>query len=230
MCHYTTSGTRSRASMKADCTLVATVLALFAVATSGGSALADPLVVLCAGDSITKQYAPVLQERRPDWTVVNAGVGGETSDSGARRLPGLLSTYRPQVVVLAWGANDALQRVSNPRFTPRYTARQIRAMRSIVRSRGMRAIVALPVGTAPTDPSYGDVINAHLLQYGDALNDIRDAIGGKPPLVDFSLDQTLMFGVPQLGVGVHPDDAGVEIIVRRVEFAVERALGLPRGP
>ena len=216
--------------MKADCKLVTTALALFAVAMSATSALADPLVVLCAGDSITKQYAPVLQQRRPDWTVINAGVGGETSDSGARRLPGLLTTYHPQVVVLAWGANDALQRVSNPKFTPKYTARQLRVMRSIVRSRGMKAIVALPVGTIPTDPSYGDVINGHLLQYGDALNDIRDAISGKPPLVDFSLDQTLMFGVPQLGVGVHPDDAGVDIIVRRVVFAVERALGLPRGP
>ena len=215
---------------KADCKLVAAALALLAVAVSARPAVADPLIVLCAGDSITKQYAPVLQARRPDWTVIDAGVGGETSDSGARRLPGLLATYHPQVVVLAWGANDALQRATNPRFTPQYTARQIRAMRSIVRTRGARAVVALPVGTAATDPSFGEVINNHLLRYGDALADIRDAIGGKPPLVDFSLDQTVMFGAPQLGIGVHPDDAGVEIIVRRVELAVERALGLPRGP
>jgi lysophospholipase L1-like esterase len=216
--------------MRADRNPIAAALVLLTVALSARPALADPLVVLCAGDSITKQYAPVLQARRPDWTVIDAGVGGEPSDAGARRLPGLLAAYHPQVVVLAWGANDALQRATNPRYTAKYTARQLRAMRSIVRSRGARAIMALPVGTAPTDPSYDELINAHLLRYGNALAEIRDAIGGKPPLVDFSLDQTVMFGVPQLGIGVHPDDAGVEIIVRRVELAVERVLGLPLGP
>jgi len=43
------------------------------------------------------------------WTVVNASISGETSLSGRNRLPALLATYRPGVVVIELGANDGLQ-------------------------------------------------------------------------------------------------------------------------
>ena len=45
----------------------------------------------------------------PPWTVVNASISGETSLSGRNRLPALLATYRPNVVVIELGANDGLQ-------------------------------------------------------------------------------------------------------------------------
>jgi hypothetical protein len=45
--------------------------------------------VLCFGDSITRRYVPTLARLRPDWTVVNGGKNGDTSDS----LPRLL-TFR----------------------------------------------------------------------------------------------------------------------------------------
>ena len=48
----------------------------------------------------------------PKWTAVNASISGETSLSGRNRLPALLQTYHPAVLVLELGANDGLQGLS----------------------------------------------------------------------------------------------------------------------
>lgn len=45
----------------------------------------------------------------PKWTAINASISGETSLSGRNRLPALLKTYRPTVLVLELGANDGLR-------------------------------------------------------------------------------------------------------------------------
>ncbi len=77
--------------------------------------------VLVLGDSLsaahniaTEQGWVHLLEVRlgkmvPPWAVVNASISGETSLSGRNRLPALLATYRPGVVVIELGANDGLR-------------------------------------------------------------------------------------------------------------------------
>jgi acyl-CoA thioesterase-1 len=44
-----------------------------------------------------------------DWRVVNASVSGETTAGGLRRLPEDLKRHKPDLVVIALGANDALR-------------------------------------------------------------------------------------------------------------------------
>jgi acyl-CoA thioesterase-1 len=44
-----------------------------------------------------------------NWRVVNASISGETSLSGRQRLPALLATLHPDVVVIELGANDGLR-------------------------------------------------------------------------------------------------------------------------
>ncbi len=41
--------------------------------------------------------------------MINASISGETTLTGRNRLPALLQTYRPAVVVLELGANDGLR-------------------------------------------------------------------------------------------------------------------------
>lgn len=77
--------------------------------------------VLVLGDSLSAAHnIPVesgwvsllygrLAKMEPPWRVVNASISGETSLSGRNRLPALLATYRPGVVVIELGANDGLQ-------------------------------------------------------------------------------------------------------------------------
>lgn len=78
-------------------------------------------VILIVGDSLSAEYGirrgtgwpallneQLIRENRP-WRVVNASVSGETSSGGLRRLPGLLDTHHPSVVVIELGANDGLR-------------------------------------------------------------------------------------------------------------------------
>jgi len=71
----------------------------------------NPCKILCFGDSLTRGYAPVFEERFKqkfadiNATIINAGVGGETSRDGLQRLPRLLEE-QPQVVLIGFGMND----------------------------------------------------------------------------------------------------------------------------
>ena len=77
--------------------------------------------LLVFGDSLSAAYGlstnqgwvHLLGERAArsglDWRVVNASVSGETTAGGLRRLPGDLKRHKPDVVVIALGANDALR-------------------------------------------------------------------------------------------------------------------------
>jgi acyl-CoA thioesterase-1 len=77
--------------------------------------------ILIFGDSLSAAYGlarergwvALLEERlkreRPDYSVVNASVSGETSAGGRARIAEALARHRPAVVVLELGGNDGLR-------------------------------------------------------------------------------------------------------------------------
>jgi len=77
--------------------------------------------ILAFGDSLTfgfgtrhpeRESYPVQLQRLTDQPVVNAGVNGETSAEGLRRIDPLLRQHHPGLVILCLGGNDILQRRS----------------------------------------------------------------------------------------------------------------------
>ena len=81
----------------------------------------DPCKIVFFGDSITKGYTPILtkmlEAEYPERKIVtiNAGVGGETSRDGLRRIKPLLDEY-PQVIVIGFGLNDWRKGVARKEF------------------------------------------------------------------------------------------------------------------
>lgn len=97
------------------------LIALTSFATSAYSASKTVLVL---GDSLSAEYGlahgdgwvSLLQKKlaaeKIAAPIVNASISGETTSGGKERLPSLLGKYRPAVVVLELGANDALRGLS----------------------------------------------------------------------------------------------------------------------
>lgn len=95
---------------------IAVLLGLLLAATAQAQAQRTVLVM---GDSLSAGYGmaageswPALldaQLRGEGWRVVNASVSGETSAGGKARMLAELQRNRPQVVVIALGANDGLR-------------------------------------------------------------------------------------------------------------------------
>ena len=78
-------------------------------------------MLLVLGDSLSAAYGmprsqgwvSLLERRLEDsgrpWRVVNASITGDTTGQGLKRLPQLLSLYRPRCVIIELGGNDGLQ-------------------------------------------------------------------------------------------------------------------------
>ena len=91
------------------------------VCSFGAAHAAAPNTVLVLGDSLSAAHnIPVeagwvhlldvrLGKMEPKWRAVNASISGETSLSARHRLPALLETYHPAVLVIELGANDGLR-------------------------------------------------------------------------------------------------------------------------
>ncbi len=103
-------------------------LAILLVTVSLGMSqpvLAAPATILVVGDSLSAGYGikveagwvNLLRKRLTgqgyEYSVVNASVSGETSGGGKVRLPALLSTHKPAIVILELGANDGLRGLPN---------------------------------------------------------------------------------------------------------------------
>ncbi|BDY11944.1 arylesterase [Hydrogenimonas cancrithermarum] len=76
----------------------------------------NPPVIVAFGNSLTYGSGASREKSYPAWLskmlgveVINAGVPGETTSEGLKRLPSVLKRYRPTIVILSEGANDMLR-------------------------------------------------------------------------------------------------------------------------
>jgi acyl-CoA thioesterase-1 len=198
--------------------LRAVAVALLLLAGAAAPAAAGERVLVVLGDSLTaglgvtpdEAYPALLQARLRRqglaYRVVNAGVSGDTSAGGRRRLDWVLRT-KPAVVVVALGANDGLRAQPVAALRDNLTAivTRLRASGARVLLAGMR----LP-------PNYGAA-------YADEFAGVFAAVAEATsvPLLPFLLEGVA--GNPALNQadGIHPNAAGHRLIAGTVWRALE---------
>lgn len=107
-----------------------------AIALFCTTAYAEQKSLLIVGDSLSAAYGiptetswvAKLKDRLSEkgyeqWKVINASIGGETTDGGLRRMPDLLESHTPDLVVIELGGNDGLRG-----FPPRIIRKNISQM------------------------------------------------------------------------------------------------------
>lgn len=80
------------------------------------TSLPDNATILAFGDSLTAgkgvnrnaSYPAILQQLSHT-KVINAGISGEVSANGLKRLPALLKKHQPDLVIICHGGNDILR-------------------------------------------------------------------------------------------------------------------------
>jgi acyl-CoA thioesterase I len=176
-------------------------------------AVADDRVIVALGDSLTAglgvtpdEAFPALLEARLRragfaYRVINAGVSGDTTAGGRRRLDWVLRS-RPEVVIVALGANDGL------RGQPVAAVRDnLTAIVTRLREAGTRVLL---VGMR-LPPNYGE---AYATEFSEAFRAV--ARGTSVAFVPFLLAGVA--GEPSLNQadGIHPNAAGHRIVAEHV--------------
>ncbi len=129
--------------------------------------------VLVLGDSISAAYgleqtqgwvaltAEKIRKTHPTTFVQNASLSGETTAGGAQRLPALLKTHKPSLVIIELGGNDALRGLPLAQ-----TEANFKAM--IAAAKAAKAQVLLVPMQIP--PNYGPA-------YAKGFNGLYDKLG-----------------------------------------------------
>ncbi|MBW6509832.1 MAG: arylesterase [Desulfuromonadales bacterium] len=174
---------------------------------------AAPVTILVLGDSLTAGYGLAESEAFPaqleralieqghQVRVINAGISGDTSAGGAARLEWSLAD-NPDLVVLALGANDALRGLN-----PDQTRTNLAAIIERLKQRQISLLLAGMLAPRNMGENYYnsfDKIYPELAQEFDV------------PLYPFFLEGVA--GKPELNLadGIHPNEAGVQVMVEGI--------------
>jgi acyl-CoA thioesterase-1 len=192
-----------------------------AQATSAAAG-SEKRVVLVVGDSLAAEYgltlgtgwvplmAQRITEQYPKYQVINASISGDTTSGGVSRLPPLLSRYRPAVVMLELGSNDALRGLPAD-----MTDKNLREMTQAAKQVGARVVL---VGMQ-IPPNYGR-------QYADQF---KAVFGDVAKATNAALVPFLMEGVAAdrrlfQSDGLHPNEGAQKQLLENVWPAMKAQL------
>ena len=191
------------------------LLVALMAAAAGLRAETDPgeLRILMLGDSLTAGYGlpardalparleAALRDRGLDVRIINAGVSGDTSAGGLARIEWALAD-RPHALVVALGANDALRAID-----PSVTRSSLSRLLDVLDERRLPALLAGMMAPRNLGRDYGarfDAIYPQLAARHGVL------------LYPFLLDGVATVAALNQADGLHPNAAGVEVIVGRI--------------
>lgn len=219
--------------------LLLIIAALSVACSSGSTPLPSPTplplptalpaagVIVALGDSLTEgmgvdpngSYPAQLERKLHDngynWTVVNAGVSGETSSGALSRVDWVIDSLHPDIVILATGGNDSL-RATDPAVTEQN-------LRQIV-ERLQAADVTVILAGMQTVQNMGQ-------DYTDAFRAIYPKIAEEYHLILIPFLLEGVAGDPKLSQEdfIHPTAEGYTIVVETVYPYVVEAIEQEKG-
>ena len=174
---------------------------------------AGDLRILMLGDSLTAGYGLASRDALParleatlrgrglDVQVIDAGVSGDTTTGGLARLEWALAD-RPHAVIVALGANDALRAID-----PAVARSNLDRLLAALAGRGLPVLLAGMLAPRNLGTDYAarfDAIYPELAERHDVH------------LYPFLLDGVATVAALNQADGLHPNAAGVEVIVERM--------------
>jgi acyl-CoA thioesterase-1 len=196
------------------------------VLVSSPSSPEEPGLIVAFGDSLTagyglpdpstQSYPALLQKRLEEkgyrYRVVNAGVSGDTSAGGARRIDWALKG-NVEVVILELGGNDALR--GQP---PSSVKENLRTIITAAQKRNVKVILTGMEALPNLGPEYTG-------EFRRVFSDL--AAEYKLPFLPFFLDG--VGGMSELNQpdGIHPNVRGTEMVVDNVWRVLEPLLRKP---
>jgi acyl-CoA thioesterase-1 len=178
--------------------------------------------ILVVGDSLSAAYGidaqrgwvNLLRQRlaahNDTWQVINRSISGDTTAGGLARLPALLQTYRPQIVIIELGSNDGLRG-----FSFKQMRQNLNGMIEAVQAAGGQ--VVLVGGRLP--PNYGAA-------YADAFHALFKEVAQdkQVPLVPFLLERVALDPSLMQADGYHPNEAAQPHLLETVWPVLESVL------
>ena len=188
-------------------------IVLLAIMAAAGPAFAAPVKILALGSSLTQGYGlppgtefPVqlqaaLKKAGIDAVVINAGVSADTSAGGLARLDWSLADH-PDAVILELGSNDMLRGIP-----PAVTEKNLRAILDKLKAAHVKVLL--------TGMFAQRNLGADYVQQFDAIYP-RLAKDTNVLFYPFFLDGVALTPALNQADGMHPNPAGVKVIVARM--------------
>ncbi len=165
------------------------------------------------GDSFPAQLEKGLQQQGIAATVHNAGVSGDTSAAGLQGLSFTLDGLprKPDLAIVGLGGNDMLRGLD-----PSATQANLLAICQELRGRGIEVVLTGILAAPNLGEDYGRRFNR-------LFPDVAGACGAA--LYPFLLEDVNTQKALMLPDGIHPNSAGIQRIVGKIQPLIARELG-----
>ncbi len=180
-------------------------------------AFGDSLVAgygLPARDSFPVRLEAALKAKGHNVSVVNAGVSGDTTAAGLARFDWAVPDDA-DAVILELGANDALRGI-----TPEQTRKNLTAILTKLKDRKIPVLIAGMRAPANWGTDYQSTFDNIFPKLAETYNAI---------LYPFFLDGVVLDAKLNQSDGMHPNRAGVDVIVSRILPTVRKLIEQARS-
>ncbi|GIU50145.1 arylesterase [Shewanella marinintestina] len=177
---------------------------------------ATPILIL--GDSLSASYGmpenqgwvQLLREKMPNSSIINGSVSGETSAGGLRRLPALLESAQPKILLIELGGNDGLRG-----FPPKQLKNNLTKIIELAKAQQVKVLLS----EIMVPPNYGP-------RYASQINTVYKDLATEHDvtLMPFFMEQIVIDPSLMQRDGIHPNQKAQIIIAEFMLPWFEQAL------